>query len=485
MLEMDLQTFTEENDSKGGATRTENLSSRTRFPESLFDAELFVKLSARKAVLPDVGGKKEFSPESDSDAGKINEYYEELSTVLSEERVCKRGSLSSGHWDAKKQLIIVEQAFGSHWQRFGTKFGNVSYALPEEGLFLMEQGLFELYLNQLPLSMQEAWMLLHEHIPSLEYYITFTFLCRQGFGVLCSRKVQCLSKVERSIKGGDTRNCSVLEVTDKTLETVNIDVRIAKKLTDDTNAVDYKHTTQLTSDKDTLSSSEKGASLARYSETEDLPTIRPSTFEYDMESPYLEIPAKLENISAFRNATSDSEMDEACHHKTASISTDAPTKKDTSSLLNNKATKTDPCGTAIKLTDKPDSNINMEVVVTDDNTPIVKPLDATSVKAILSKLQIIKPLNMSTQNQAVCDEPQIHLGPHLDVYQKGSTFKKSDPGCPDYRVYPRKYTDPPPSQNELEAVMCVAEGIPVKFAICSRGSVTFYAFINTDVSKGL
>ena len=485
LLEMDLQVFIEGKDNKEGGIRTDNSSSCTRFPESLFDAELLVKLSARKAVLPDVGGKKEFSPESDSDIGKINEYYEELGTVLSEERVCKRGSLSSGHWDANIELIIVEQAFGSHWQKFGTKQGNVCYALPEEGLFLIEQGLFELYLNQLPLSMQEAWMLLHEHIPSLEYYITFSFLCRQGFGVLCSRKVQCLSKVERSVKGGDTQNLSVLEVADKTLETVDIDIRIENEHTDDMNAVDCNHITHLTSDKDTLCTSKHDASLARCSEMEDLPTIRPSTFDYDMESPYLDIPAKLENVSAFRNATSDSEMEEACHDKTANISTDTATKRDASSLQNSKATKTDPCGTPIELTDKRDRNIDMEVEVTDDNTPIVKPLDATSVKVILSKLQIIKPLNMSSQNRAAFNEPQIHLGPHLDVYQKGSTFKKSDPGCPDYRVYSRKYTDPPPSQNELETIMRVAEGIPVKFAICSRGSVTFYAFINTDVSKGL
>ena len=169
---MDLPTFGDEKDYKGGDTRTEDPSSCTRFPESLFDAGLLVKLSAKKAVLPNVGGKKEFSPDSDSDVGKVDEYYKELGTVLGEERVCKRGSLSTGHWDAKKELIIVEQASGSHWQKFGTKLGNICYALPEEGLFLIEQGLFELYFNQLPLSMQEAWMLLHEHIDIMKGFMS-------------------------------------------------------------------------------------------------------------------------------------------------------------------------------------------------------------------------------------------------------------------------------------------------------------------------
>lgn len=487
---MDLQISTEEKNGKREGMTKATSSSCTRFPESIFDAELLVKLSFKKAVLPNVGGKKEFSPENDSDVGKVDEYYEELGTILSEERVCKRGSLSSGHWDADKELIIVEKARGSHWQKFGTKLGNLCYALPEEGLFLIEQGLFELYLNQLPLSMQEAWMMLHEHIPSLEYYSTFAFLCRQGFGVVCSRRFQCLPNVERNVKGHDTHNFSVLEVADKTLETANIDVIMKKRLTDDTNAVNCKHTTHFTSNEDTLNSSVRDSLSAGCSETKNLPATMTSTLDYDMENPCLDTPANLENISAFRNAALDGDIEEACFDKTVNIATDAQTTKawskpDALSVQNSKATMTDPCGTAVELASNPDNVVDMAVEVKDDNTPIVKPSDATSIKAILSKLQIIKPRKLSIQNQAQCDEQQTHLGPHLDVYQKGSTFKKSDPGRPDYRVHPRKYTDPPPSQSELETIMSAAEAIPVKFAICSQGSVTFYAFINTDVSEGL
>ena len=187
------------------------LNDHQGFPESLTKAEYMLQLSGKPSVLPSFGGEKGFVP-SQALLEKTTKYYDELSCILGEERVCRIGSLSQGRWEPTRKLIVVEKAVGSLWQRFGTHVDGRLYALPEEGLFLIEQGAFELYLDHLPLSIEESWILLLMNLPSHEYYTVFAFLCRQGFPVVSSRKREYFldggfnvcrdSNVKHSIKEG-------------------------------------------------------------------------------------------------------------------------------------------------------------------------------------------------------------------------------------------------------------------------------------------
>ena len=173
-----------------GVKETDSGNKET-FPESLLNAERILKLSAKPSVLPNLGGEKGFEPNSVS-LRKTAKYYDELSRILDEERVCRIGSLSKGKWEPSRKLVEVQKAAGSFWQKFGTAVGGILYALPEECLFLVEQGVFELYLNDLPLSVEESWILLSKDLPSLEYYTVYASLCRQGFAIVSSRRQQCL-----------------------------------------------------------------------------------------------------------------------------------------------------------------------------------------------------------------------------------------------------------------------------------------------------
>ena len=157
------------------------------FPERLLSAEHMLASGAKQSVLPNFGGEKGFQP-NPKYSKKTEEYYDELYRILGEERVCRRGDLSTGRWDPGRELIVVESPVGSFWKKFGTKRDGLFHALPEEGLFLMEQGVFELFWNELPLSLEDSWMLLLTSLPSLDYYTVFAFLCRQGFAVVSSEK---------------------------------------------------------------------------------------------------------------------------------------------------------------------------------------------------------------------------------------------------------------------------------------------------------
>ena len=188
------------------------------FPNSLTNAECILQLSKKLSVLPNFGGEKSVQP-NEASVKRTSEYYNELSDILSEERVCRIGSLSQGRWEPTKKLIVVNRAVGSLWQKFGTNIGGVLYALPEEGLFLIEQGVFELYLNELPLSVEESWVLLLRNLPSLEYYTVFAFLCRLGFAVFSNRKQEYFTGSGFTASGDATVNQSAkkhLDITQRT-----------------------------------------------------------------------------------------------------------------------------------------------------------------------------------------------------------------------------------------------------------------------------
>jgi len=116
----------------------------------------------------------------------------------------------------------------------------------------------------------------------------------------------------------------------------------------------------------------------------------------------------------------------------------------------------------------------------DDCRPLVRPEDATSTAAVLSKLQVIKNQRMTEGN---CMEPssaQQSLQIVLDVYQPGLNFKKSDPGPPDFCITVCRFCDPPPSLAALTVLRKECSPVPLKIALVDGGSVSFYSVIDVD-----
>lgn len=123
----------------------------------------------------------------------------------------------------------------------------------------------------------------------------------------------------------------------------------------------------------------------------------------------------------------------------------------------------------------------------DGITPLVRPEDATSTAAVLSKLQVIK-------NQKMTDAEFVKKSSHqslqiaFDVYQPGVKFKKTDPGRPDFCITICRYCDPPPSLASLTFLTQQCCPVPLKIALVDGGNISFYSVLDVDsptfISKG-
>lgn len=405
--------------------------SSVKHQKSLLDAEELLQLTAKRSALPYSGGSKDFQPTDGSDQ-KTSLFYEELNSVLSEERVCKQSSLSTGCWDEEEKVIRVDQICGSHWQRFGFVVNKNMYVSPEEGLFLLEQGLLEIYSNGLPLSFQEAWMLLTPHLSSMEDYFAYTHLCRLGFAVTNSLRCTGKESTDTGGKGDGVALCSELPVdcqsccSEYTLEE-NVRNGSKKEAFDGVDSV--------------VSNAVSPGAV----DIEDK-FANPCLFEKKERT--------LRNkISA--DGFSSSESDE--------------TKLPQGVLLSSEFISRD------RLLEE--DSLGAHGNLTEEIQPLVSPSDAKSPECLLSKLQIIKrrkvkPISSSDSRP-----------PFLNVYQKTSSFKKSAPGPPDFKVRVFKYTEPPPNHTELETLISEAGSVPLKLAVSHRGTTTFYAMMNVDVSE--
>lgn len=114
----------------------------------------------------------------------------------------------------------------------------------------------------------------------------------------------------------------------------------------------------------------------------------------------------------------------------------------------------------------------------DGCRPLVRPEDATSTAAVLSKLQVIKNQRMTEANDLSTKQQSLQIA--FDVYQPGLNFKKSDPGTPDFCVSVCRFCDPPPSLAVMSAMKKECARVPLKIALVDGGSISFYSVLDVD-----
>jgi len=144
-------------------------------------AEIILQ-SKKDSSLPDSGGQKCFGfNNTEEHQQSVKHALDELSKFLHEERICRKSLLTTAYWDDKNNQARVEIKKGSSFAKFGYQTRDGMFFNPEETLFLVDQGLLELSYDNLPLSLQEVYMLIVPLLPSLEYYQVYAYLCRLGF----------------------------------------------------------------------------------------------------------------------------------------------------------------------------------------------------------------------------------------------------------------------------------------------------------------
>ncbi|XP_075418333.1 tRNA-splicing endonuclease subunit Sen54 [Tenrec ecaudatus] len=141
---------------------------------------------ARPQKLPQRShGPKDFLPDgSEAQAGRLRQCREELWQLLAEERVERLGSLVAAEWRPAEGFVELKSPAGKFWQTMGFSAEGRQRLHPEEALYLLECGSIQLFHQDLPLSIQEAYqLLLTEGTVTFLQYQVFSHLKRLGYVV--------------------------------------------------------------------------------------------------------------------------------------------------------------------------------------------------------------------------------------------------------------------------------------------------------------
>ncbi|XP_014661489.1 PREDICTED: tRNA-splicing endonuclease subunit Sen54-like [Priapulus caudatus] len=173
-------------------------------PRILSAEELSAHRSERhhNRVLPDRGGAKDSLPDDSlMHAQRLQQAQTEMKVLLEDERVNKVLNLSQGTWDPKAQLVEVTKCTGKFSKHFGHVGNNGKMVLqPEEALFLIDTGDMEVCFNDVPMSLQEAYLHILPTTAALNRYFVYGHLSRLGFIVLPHQGKSSFTRYERHIR---------------------------------------------------------------------------------------------------------------------------------------------------------------------------------------------------------------------------------------------------------------------------------------------
>ncbi|XP_004463928.2 tRNA-splicing endonuclease subunit Sen54 isoform X2 [Dasypus novemcinctus] len=146
-------------------------------------------------------GPKDFLPDgSAAQAERLRRCRGELWQLLAEERVERLGSLVAAEWRPEEGFVELTSPAGKFWQTMGFSEHGRQRLHPEEALYLLECGSIQLFHQDLPLSIQEAYQLLltEDTVTFLQYQV-FSHLKRLGYVVRRFEPSSVLSPYERQL----------------------------------------------------------------------------------------------------------------------------------------------------------------------------------------------------------------------------------------------------------------------------------------------
>ncbi|KAF6097926.1 tRNA splicing endonuclease subunit 54 [Phyllostomus discolor] len=155
-------------------------------PGRVLSARELLAARSRSQKLPQRShGPKDFLPDgSAAQAERLRLCRVELGQLLAEERVERLGSLVAAEWRPEEGLVELKSPAGKFWQTMGFSEQGRQRLHPEEALYLLECGSIQLFYQDLPLSVQEAYqLLLSEDTVTFLQYQVFSHLKRLGYVV--------------------------------------------------------------------------------------------------------------------------------------------------------------------------------------------------------------------------------------------------------------------------------------------------------------
>ncbi|XP_002748826.1 tRNA-splicing endonuclease subunit Sen54 isoform X2 [Callithrix jacchus] len=163
--------------------------------------ELFAARSRSQKLPQRSHGPKDFLPDgSAAQAERLRRCREDLWQLLAEQRVERLGSLVAAEWRPEEGFVELKSPAGKFWQTMGFSEQGRQRLHPEEALYLLECGSIQLFHQDLPLSIQEAYQLLltDDTVTFLQYQV-FSHLKRLGYVVRRFQPSSVLFPYERQL----------------------------------------------------------------------------------------------------------------------------------------------------------------------------------------------------------------------------------------------------------------------------------------------
>ncbi|XP_052788282.1 tRNA-splicing endonuclease subunit Sen54-like [Mya arenaria] len=509
--------------------------------------ELFKYKQGLEKTVPEKGGTKDFNPDGSWIQNKqIEKFHEERERVLQEPRVHKKQDLAVGEWNADLNLVELRKEMRNFWQVMGFTNTARKWLHPEEALFLIETNVLQVLHEGLPLSMQEAWQLLLGNTVTMEFYQVYTHLRRIGYVVLRHQgristkyerqigidkpRQQQNRKKTKKVKTRDEMNNKVSRNKDKgeergyTLDTasdkVAMDTGSTLPIETETDSAGTQNTSDIIeTGSDCVNGSQERNEMQR-DKTEKLDIslqwMKPPTFSntdlkyhqsvWDFRKIYLpDFGCTSEKITVkkpdvlFTPGQVDVEREEYVFNRADCINKKKRKRKDMEEdqqqIRKLQFSRPDVMSLDFKWKHhfktwseyknffngswRQNRVKDFQELVDGDLQPLVKPDQATSTLAVLEQLQIVK-----EEKLLLRDPDRKMVMPEFDVYLPKTSYSKSMPGIPDFRILICRPNDCPPSLRVTKDISTyLDDDVPLQCAVVDSGSICSYTV--SDISLPL
>ncbi|XP_005412354.1 PREDICTED: tRNA-splicing endonuclease subunit Sen54 isoform X2 [Chinchilla lanigera] len=510
-------------------------------PGRVLSAPELLAARSRSQKLPQRShGPKDFLPDgSAAQAERLRQCREELWQLLAEERVERLGSLVAAEWRPEEGFVELKSPAGKFWHTMGFSEQGRQLLHPEEALYLLECGSIQLFYQDLPLSIQEAYQLLltGDTVNFLQYQV-FSHLKRLGYVVRRFQPSSVLSPYERQLNldgyaqhledgtGKRKRSTSSRPVNKK-----------AKGLEDSLLPMN-------------LAASSPPASIQNSQCPEEKP--QESSYVKDLEVPF-QLLGSLEPCSglaregrgcgqesvkaengvkgagklrwnfeqiSFPNMASDSRhtllaapAPELLPANVAGRETDAESWCQKLNQRKEKLSRREQEQQAEARQFRGDVNADPEVQHCSNwreykellhrrhlqknhscllhlwgqpVTPLLSPGQADSPAAVLQHISVLQTTHLADGAAGLLEKPG-GLEISFDVYQADSVamFRKNSPGKPHARMCISGFDEPVPDLCSLKRLTFQSGDVPLIFALMDHGDISFYSFRDFTLPKDL
>ncbi|XP_051015009.1 tRNA-splicing endonuclease subunit Sen54 [Acomys russatus] len=485
-------------------------------------------------------GPKDFLPDgSEAQAERLRLCRQELWQLLAEERVERLGSLVAAEWRPEEGFVELKSPAGKFWQTMGYSEQGRQRLHPEEALYLLECGSIQLFYQDLPLSIQEAYqLLLTEDTLNFLQYQVFSHLKRLGYVVRRFQLSSVVSPYERQLNLGGYAQC-LEDGTGKRKRSSSCGSvhKKAKALHDSLPPVSLTASSPPACDQNSQDLEDKpqeasprkasGLPFPFLESSEACPDLAREDVGCDQESDKIENGTKgapklrwnFEQIS-FPNMASDSRhtllpapAPELLPANVIGRGTDAESWCQKLNQRKEKLSRRDREQQAEVQQFREGVNADPEVqgcsswreykellqrrqmqksqsrpphLWGQSVTPLLKPDEADSPATVLQHLSVLQTTHLADGGYRLLEKSR-GLEISFDIYQADAvaTFRKNNPGKPYARMCISGFDEPVPDLCSLKRLSYQSGDVPLIFALVDHGDISFYSFRDFTLPKDL